>query len=332
MKGGKYAIWVCVLCLSVGFSALAHAQTKSKTSTPSKAATKSSEPSKTEQVNETLIAAVDAEDVSGVQKALSGGANVNGKDREGMTPLMRASLRGNLQIVELLLQKKARVDPVDVFGVTALMQASWAGHTDIVEALISSGANLDLQSTIDIPRLKTKGVNALIGACMSGNTDVVKLLLARGVKVNTQDAEGRTALIYAAKNGYFDVAELLLSQGAKTEIKDQFGRTAITIATINGHADVVQTARRSRGKREHQGRKQYETDRVCFRPGSGRNLRDTEVGHVEEAADGGKLLQTRALAAASGSRVFSRHKGHSALHLRTCERRYRSDPLGCRFT
>ena len=112
--------------------------------------------------------------VTGIQKALSNGADINGRDQEGMTPLMHAALRGNREIVELLLQKKARVDLVDIFGVTALMQAAWAGHTEIVADLVASGANPDLQSTIEIPRLKKKGVNALIGACMNGNAEVVK--------------------------------------------------------------------------------------------------------------------------------------------------------------
>jgi uncharacterized protein len=241
MKGGKYAILVCVLCLFLAYSASAHAQNKAQTSAPAKAqaAKGNEEPSKTEVLNEALIAAVDTENAGGIQKALSGGADVNTKDREGMTPLMHAALRGNPDIVDLLLQKKARVDVTDIFGVTALMQAAWAGHTVIVGKLMACGADPDLQSTIDIPRLKKKGVNALIGACMNGNLEVVKLLLARDAKVNQQDAEGQTALIFASKNGYPDVVELLLSQGAKTEIKDQFGRTALTVATIHGQLEVV---------------------------------------------------------------------------------------------
>jgi ankyrin repeat protein len=240
MRGGKYALGVCVLCLFVGFSALAHAQIKSNAAPKAQGARVNEEPSRTEQINETLIAAVDAESIGAMEKALASGADINGKDREGMTPLMHAALRGNQEIVEFLLKRRARVDLVDIFGVTALMQASWAGHAGIVADLVTAGADPDLQSYIDIPRLKKKGVNALIGASMNGNIEIVKILLEKGAKVNQQDAEGQTALIHASKNGFPDVVELLLSQGAKMEIKDQFGRTALTVATIHNQIEVVQ--------------------------------------------------------------------------------------------
>ena len=47
----------------------------------------------------------------------------------------------------------------DVFGITALMQASWAGHAEIVEMLLAAGADPNLQSLHEIPKLKKAGVD-----------------------------------------------------------------------------------------------------------------------------------------------------------------------------
>jgi hypothetical protein len=192
-----------------------------------------------EQLNQGLFAAIDAQAVGSVVRLLAAGADVNARDRDGMTPLMRAALHGCYDLTMLLVRKGALVNTTDTFGVTALMQAAWAGHVRIVEALLASGADPNLQSILDYPDLKQAGVNALIGASMNGNLEVAKILLDQNARLNQQDAGGQTALMCASQGDYLPVVELLLSRGAKTEIKDQFGRTALTIATIYGNFDVV---------------------------------------------------------------------------------------------
>lgn len=241
MKEGKLAIWVLLIGLLLVYPAMAQAQKKPASTGPAASHDKSSsgDLSRQEQLDIELITAIAGENGDLIVKAISKGASVNARDREGITPLMHASLRGNPEVVTLLLTRGANVNATDIFGTTALMQAAWAGYPQIVRLLIDHGANPDLQSTTEVPSLKKKGVNALMGACMNGNTEVIELLLTREMKINAQDAEGQTALMYAAHFGYPAVLKMLLSRGAKTEMKDQFGRTALTIATIHGQADAV---------------------------------------------------------------------------------------------
>ncbi|SPF39366.1 Ankyrin [Syntrophobacter sp. SbD1] len=243
MKESKRRIAICSLCLLVSLSAPAFAQQKlqtqpeqslSKTEIKARAAE-----TRRAQLNQDLFAAIDAQVAGTVLKKLASGADVNARDREGMTPLMHAALSGNPDLTQLLLRKGAAVNPYDGFGVTALMQAAWAGHAQVVEILLAQGADPNFQTVLEFPRLKKAGATALMGASMNGNLEVVKLLLDGNIRVNQQDAEGQTALIHASQGGYAQIAGLLISKGAATEIQDEFGRTALTVATIYGQYDVV---------------------------------------------------------------------------------------------
>ncbi|MGA2937243.1 MAG: ankyrin repeat domain-containing protein [Syntrophobacteraceae bacterium] len=244
MKESKCGVLICSLCLLLAFSAPALGQQKQEQLKPgeimSEAQIKArAAAAKREQLNQELFAAVNSQASGTVLKLLAAGADVNGRDRDGMTPLMHAALQGSSELTQLLLGKGAVVNLTDTFGITALMQAAWAGHTQVVEMLMTQGADLNLQSILEVPRLKKAGINALMGASMNGNLEVVRLLLASDARLNQQDAQGQTALMHASREGFSQIVDLLLSKGANTEIKDEFGRTALTVATIYAHYDVV---------------------------------------------------------------------------------------------
>lgn len=243
MKESKCGTLICSLCLLLAFSAPAIGQQRQDTSkqdlaTPAQAKARAAS-ERREQLNMQLLAAIDNDAVDAVSRLLASGASVNAVDRDAMTALMHAALRGDNELTRMLLNKGARVNMTDVFGITALMQAAWAGHAGTVKTLIEAGADPNLQSLHEIPKLKKAGVDALMGASMNGNLEVVELLLDKNAFVNQQDAQGKTALMYASQGGYPQVADLLLRKGSKTETMDQFGRTALTIATIYGNYSVV---------------------------------------------------------------------------------------------
>lgn len=53
---------------------------------------------------------------------------VNASNQEGASPLMMAAVSGQLQVVQLMVEKNADVDKQDgVHGWTALMQATYHG-------------------------------------------------------------------------------------------------------------------------------------------------------------------------------------------------------------
>mmetsp|Transcript_41225 Transcript_41225/g.92577 ORF Transcript_41225/g.92577 Transcript_41225/m.92577 type:complete len:209 (+) Transcript_41225:2-628(+) len=63
---------------------------------------------------------------------------VNTQDKHGNTLLIWAADRGQLKVVELLLQKQADVNVKGFIGNSAISRAARGGHTDVVRALLSA--------------------------------------------------------------------------------------------------------------------------------------------------------------------------------------------------
>merc|ERR1712039_1005494 len=70
-----------------------------------------------------------------------------GKDKGmyiGITPLIAASIKGNLEVVRALVAADARMDKVTNKGATPLACAASGGHMEIVKFLCESGARTDV--------------------------------------------------------------------------------------------------------------------------------------------------------------------------------------------
>ena len=72
------------------------------------------------------------------------GALVDATSSNAMTALMWAVCKGRIDIVDLLLAKKAKVDMQDVWGTTALMLASQMQSLEMINMLIKKGADPNL--------------------------------------------------------------------------------------------------------------------------------------------------------------------------------------------
>jgi len=99
--------------------------------------------------------------------------NTNIRNNRGKTPLMVASLNGNLEIVKSLISEGADVNAKDNYGFTALMDAAFVGNLEIVELLVSAGA--DVNATVD-------NTSPLLIAYQMGHDEIVEYLLASGAE------------------------------------------------------------------------------------------------------------------------------------------------------
>lgn len=95
-----------------------------------------------------------------------------GGDDNGVTQLMRLSLKGDVSAVKALLELGADVNATDKDGETALMAASFNGNARVVRTLLEHGAEVNRRS-------KT-GWTALDLAVKRGNDEVRELLVKRG--------------------------------------------------------------------------------------------------------------------------------------------------------
>lgn len=102
----------------------------------------------------------------------------------GETPLMIASIEGNLPLVKTLVQSnKAKIDHI---GWTPLHYASSRGHLEVVQYLLANGAIVDSMSP--------GNTTPLMMAVQSGNEQLVKLLLDKGADIKVRNGNGLTAI------------------------------------------------------------------------------------------------------------------------------------------
>src|ERR1700674_4158381 len=87
-----------------------------------------------------LFRAIALRDVNEVRRTLSMGADVNATNPEGVTPLMRAAMDGEVDIVQALLAARgANVNIQSESGESALFQAALYGRGDVVKLLLAKG-------------------------------------------------------------------------------------------------------------------------------------------------------------------------------------------------
>jgi ankyrin repeat protein len=93
-------------------------------------------------VADSLIWAAKRSDIDAMRKAIHSGADLNGVDIGGWTPLFHAAHQGHTEGVKLLIQAGADVNHGKETGFTALFSAVLGGHVEAVRALLDAGAEI----------------------------------------------------------------------------------------------------------------------------------------------------------------------------------------------
>lgn len=164
---------------------------------------------------------------------LESGMNVDSRDKNGATALIRAAENGHIEVIKLLLSRNADKNASDNNGYTALMAATEGSHPVAVSALVSAGANLDA-------RTPKWGISALMMACSKGDMSSVDALLKGGADVNGTDKNGYTALMLVAEKGDMAAVKKLVEHGADIKARNTiWGVNASHIAANTGHRDIA---------------------------------------------------------------------------------------------
>jgi ankyrin repeat protein len=134
-------------------------------------------------------------------------------------------------------------------GVTPLFRAVMDNDMEVIEALVEHGANPNVVGMGATPFLLAAGVNPFGGRGGGGgpaNTELLDLLIENGADVDAQvngtltfsmriarsmsDDEGISALHFAVESGNTAMVRYLLDHGARTDIRDWTGRTPVDVA------------------------------------------------------------------------------------------------------
>jgi hypothetical protein len=118
---------------------------------------------------ESMVRAIDRGDAQAVQNLIGQGADVNDAGRDdfpGEIPIVAAAAKGDLPIVEVLLEAGANPDACCCACVTALHRAIEGGHSFVVARLLKAGAD---------PRIRYDGgISTLELARRGGHPEIVR--------------------------------------------------------------------------------------------------------------------------------------------------------------
>jgi ankyrin repeat protein len=157
---------------------------------------------------------------------------VDRPDQEGTTPLVKAALIAQTDLMASLCARGANVNARDGNERTVLMRAIEDDQVESVRFLLDHGAELETRDD--------SGMTAVMWSAACGSPELVLLLLKRGAVVDAQTTRGKTALMFAAmESNWPEVVQHLLDHGADPLRHDQFGVSAIFYASMGGRLDVV---------------------------------------------------------------------------------------------
>jgi ankyrin repeat protein len=162
------------------------------------------------------------------------GADVNEANDNGATPLVIASMNGDLNLVRCLLKELgAQVNQGVNDGSTAIMFAAQKGHLAVVRCL-------GREHGADVNSADVHGTTALILAAQDGHLEVVQCLVGElGAFINLATHDGRTALMMASLAQHDKIIRWLTRNGSDAQASTVNG----TVADFSraGGAPIAQT-------------------------------------------------------------------------------------------
>jgi len=165
------------------------------------------------KLNLPLFEAVKSNNIQLVQALLqhqSNNYNVNAEDAQGITPIIEATLLGNIEMVDLLLSHGAMAQPQPGFRHTPLRAACLTANLQLVRLLVDRGADVNAQSE--------EGRTPLMGACY--------------LRPQVDALPNRSELS-------FKTCQLLLQLGANPHIKNSFGENALDLCISRGYNESI---------------------------------------------------------------------------------------------
>ncbi|XP_043484437.1 ankyrin repeat, PH and SEC7 domain containing protein secG-like [Leptopilina heterotoma] len=159
------------------------------------------------------------------------GAEINGKNKIGVTPLHVSAERGHEEICKMLLIKGADVNAVNEHEETALHFAAQKGREETVKLLLEFGAKIDCKNVY--------GDTPLHFAADRGKKEICKMLLIKGADVNALTRKKETALHMAVKNGHVETVKFLLEFGAEINCKNKNGATPLHFSARQGNKEII---------------------------------------------------------------------------------------------
>jgi ankyrin repeat protein len=153
-----------------------------------------------------MFTAIRYGDASLIRKLLGNGADVNGRDADGNTPLILASFYAGPECVAVLIERGADVNAANKAGVTPLIRA--ATNYEKTRLLTAAGAKVRVRTALGNTPL-------LLAARRAGNSRTVRFLLDLGANPAESNNVGVSPVLAGAASGDLETVRMLLDAGAR---------------------------------------------------------------------------------------------------------------------
>ena len=159
--------------------------------------------------------------------------NIDQRDKDGATALIRAAEKGELKTVRDLLENGADINAADKNGWTALMKAVKARSHEAVDILLAAGADPNIEDS--------QAFTALHAAAKNNDTRMIYILTVKGhADINkVSNPTAYTPLHTSVFEKQTDAVDMLIRGGADPHQTDDQGRTPLVVAGWNGCLDAA---------------------------------------------------------------------------------------------
>ncbi len=176
-----------------------------------------------------LGAAARCNSLESMQCLIKHKANINGGR---VPPLLAATIEGNKEAIQLLIENNADIEIKNELGENALL---YTKVPEIIEYFLKNGANIDAQNNM--------GETALFKAVYYNKPDNIKLLIKYGANIEVENNYGDNPLRRAALRGYLEIVQLLVKNGANINAQNQTGNTPLQSPFVNKPNNYEQVAK-----------------------------------------------------------------------------------------
>ncbi|HBL98295.1 TPA: hypothetical protein DDZ86_01480 [Candidatus Dependentiae bacterium] len=179
-----------------------------------------------EKLDQELLKTTSKVDISveDIKKLLDKGANVNAKDLDDWTPLIKVCFQNNFEVAKLLIEKGANVNAKNLNNQTPLLEACFHYNFKLVKLLIENSANVNAKNNQNKTPLDIaiKTMNHPRSSKASQYIPLIRLLVENGASLftisggatspwETISPESHQEFIDETKKDYQNRADLLLS-------------------------------------------------------------------------------------------------------------------------
>jgi ankyrin repeat protein len=162
---------------------------------------------------------------------------INSQSEQGYTAIHYAAYRGNIDVINKLIDNGAIVEICNKRGLNVLHMAA-QGNQPSSLVYFKEKYSLDIHSVDDM------GSTPLHWACYTGSENSVLFLLCWNPKLNAQDREGLTPLHLAVMSERTKIIKKLLQKGANPDLTDLKGRTPYDLAFDKNKTTIVNMLKR----------------------------------------------------------------------------------------